>query len=141
MLDCPVPDNAIVVPFAPQLRLLEKADAVITHAGLNTTLETLSQGLPMLCLPITNDQPGIASRVHYLGAGEVISINRATAPRIQQYLRQLLSTTTYKDAAKSLQSKFCSLDGPAIAAEIVEQSMIATKRRIDKLLTRNEANE
>src|SRR5690606_7288698 len=49
----PAPQNAIVVPYAPQLRLLDRAVAAITHAGMNTALECLSRGVPMLCLPIT----------------------------------------------------------------------------------------
>ncbi len=35
---------AIVVPFAPQLELLRRAALTITHAGLNTALESLAQG-------------------------------------------------------------------------------------------------
>ena len=31
------------MPFAPQLDLVRKAALVITHAGLNTTLETFKQ--------------------------------------------------------------------------------------------------
>ncbi len=35
----PVPENVLVVDFAPQLALLEKARLLITHAGLNSVLE------------------------------------------------------------------------------------------------------
>jgi len=49
----------IVVEFAPQLELLKRAALCITHAGLNTALECLSNGLPMVAIPITNDQPGL----------------------------------------------------------------------------------
>src|SRR5439155_2876258 len=70
--DGPVPANAVVVPFAPQLTLLDRASLLVTHAGLNTALEGLARGLPMLCIPVTNDQPGVARRVEWLGAGEVL---------------------------------------------------------------------
>ncbi|MGA7216366.1 MAG: hypothetical protein WBX20_19355, partial [Terrimicrobiaceae bacterium] len=36
--------SPIVVPFAPQLELLRRAALTITHAGLNTALESLNQG-------------------------------------------------------------------------------------------------
>ena len=39
-----VPENVVYVPTAPQLRLLARATAAITHAGLNTALECLERG-------------------------------------------------------------------------------------------------
>lgn len=122
-LDVTPPDNVIVVAFAPQLELLRRASAVITHAGLNTTLETLACGLPMLCLPITNDQPGIASRVRHLGAGELIPILRATPERLRAGLEELLSNDSYRQAAEKLQSQFAELDGPAMAVDIIERGI------------------
>ena len=69
----------IVVDYAPQRALLQKAGLVITHGGLNTTLESLSEGVPMVVLPITNDQPGVAARIKRLGAGEFLPIKDLTA--------------------------------------------------------------
>ena len=37
----PAPKNAIIVKRAPQLDLLKRASVCITHAGLNTVLESL----------------------------------------------------------------------------------------------------
>jgi UDP-glucoronosyl and UDP-glucosyl transferase len=59
----PVPSNAIVVNNAPQLELLKKASMCITHAGFNTLLEALTQGVPQIAIPVTNDQPGVAARI------------------------------------------------------------------------------
>jgi zeaxanthin glucosyltransferase len=42
----PVPNNAIIVRQAPQLELLKQTSVCITHAGLNTVLESLAQGVP-----------------------------------------------------------------------------------------------
>src|SRR5204863_3656233 len=71
-----IPPNAKVLGFGPQLALLKRASLVITHAGLNTTLESLAQGLPMVALPIANEQPGIASRIRHAGVGEWLSIRK-----------------------------------------------------------------
>ncbi|WP_425400220.1 glycosyltransferase [Aeoliella sp.] len=119
------PENVIVVPFAPQLQLLDRASAVVTHAGLNTTLESLSRGLPMLCLPITNDQPGVASRVQYLGAGQMLPIARANADRVRRALEQLLADDSYRQAAERLQSQFAGENGPAMAVDIIEREVAA----------------
>ncbi|MEO0648321.1 MAG: glycosyltransferase, partial [Cyanobacteria bacterium J06650_10] len=55
--------SPLVVEYAPQLDLLKKATLTITHSGMNTVLECLSNGVPIVAIPIANDQPGIASRV------------------------------------------------------------------------------
>jgi len=49
----------LVVEYAPQLELLAKARLTITHAGLNTVLDSLSNGVPLVAIPITYEQPGI----------------------------------------------------------------------------------
>lgn len=43
-----LPGSPLVVKYAPQLELLQKASLNITHAGLNTALESLSYGVPMV---------------------------------------------------------------------------------------------
>jgi UDP:flavonoid glycosyltransferase YjiC (YdhE family) len=50
----PVPSNAIIVKQAPQLELLKQTSVCITHAGLNTVLESLAQGVPQLAIPVTS---------------------------------------------------------------------------------------
>src|SRR6202012_5644937 len=64
--------DPVVVRYAPQLELVRRAAAVITHAGLNTVLETLAQGVPLICIPLGNDQPGVAARVAAHQAGIVV---------------------------------------------------------------------
>jgi zeaxanthin glucosyltransferase len=46
----PLPANTIVVKRAPQLELLKYASVCITHAGLNTVLESLAQGVPQVAI-------------------------------------------------------------------------------------------
>src|SRR5215467_2118980 len=75
----PVPNNAIIVKRAPQLDLLKQATVCITHAGLNTVLESLAQGVPQLAIPVTFDQPGVAARIADKGTGLVTSLDKLTA--------------------------------------------------------------
>ena len=49
--------DPLVVRFAPQLEILKRTALVITHAGINTVLESLSEGVPMVAIPLGNDQP------------------------------------------------------------------------------------
>jgi hypothetical protein len=53
-----LPGSPLVVEYAPQLELLAKARLTITHGGLNTVLDSLSHGVPLVAIPITYEQPG-----------------------------------------------------------------------------------
>jgi MGT family glycosyltransferase len=64
-----IPSNTIVVSTAPQIELLKRTALCITHAGLNTALEALTQGVPMVAIPIGYDQPGVAARIAHYGVG------------------------------------------------------------------------
>jgi zeaxanthin glucosyltransferase len=85
----PLPGDTLVVGFAPQLELLQRAALTITHAGLNTVLESLSCGVPMVAIPIANDQPGVAARVAWSGSGVVVPLKRATAARLRAAIDQV----------------------------------------------------
>ncbi len=127
-LDGAVPSNAIVVPFAPQLSLLDRASFLITHAGLNTTLEGLARGLPMLCMPVTNDQPGVARRVEWLGVGELLKPGKATAARVRMLVEKLLAERQYREAAEKCRDLLKSNPGVARAADIAEEAFRTGKR-------------
>jgi UDP:flavonoid glycosyltransferase YjiC (YdhE family) len=78
----PAPSNAIIVRQAPQLELLQRSSVCITHAGLNTVLEALAQGVPQIAIPVTHDQPGVAARIANKQTGLVTSLDKLTAPRL-----------------------------------------------------------
>ena len=65
----PLPGNALVVDWAPQLALLQRAAAAVVHGGLGTTKECILLGVPMIVCPQVNDQLDNAERVacHRLG--------------------------------------------------------------------------
>ncbi|HEV2486685.1 MAG TPA: glycosyltransferase [Terracidiphilus sp.] len=113
--------DPIVVKYAPQLELVKRSTAVITHAGINTALESLAEGVPLVCIPLGNDQPGVASRVAARGAGVVVPQRRLTAKRLRSALRAVLEDESYRRAARKLQAAILRTDGLGQAADIVEE--------------------
>jgi zeaxanthin glucosyltransferase len=87
----PVPKNAIVVNHAPQLELLKKASVCITHAGFNTVLEALTQGVPQVAIPVTNDQPGVAARIAAHQTGVVAPLEKITVSHLSTLVDEVLS--------------------------------------------------
>ena len=122
-----LPGSPLVVKYAPQLELLQKATLTITHAGLNTTLESLSNGVPMVAIPITNDQPGVAARIAWSGAGEVISLNHLSVPRLKNAIARVLKEESYKQNAMRLQEAIRRAGGVSRAGDIIEQAILTGK--------------
>jgi MGT family glycosyltransferase len=115
-----LPGEPIVVSYAPQLQLLKRAAAVITHAGLNAVLESLAEGVPLVAVPLGNDQPGVAARVAAHGAGIVISRRKLNVLRLRNATRSILTDPQYRGAALHLQSAMQQVNGLETAADIVE---------------------
>lgn len=116
-----LPGSPLVVEYAPQLDLLQKATLTITHCGMNTTLESLTNAVPMVAIPVTNDQPGIASRVAWAGAGEVVPLGKLNVSRLRTAVKRVLTEDTYKNNASRLQAAIRGAGGVSRAADIVEQ--------------------
>ncbi len=122
-----LPGNPLVVGYAPQLELLKKASLTITHAGMNTTLESLNNGVPIVAIPIANDQPGVAARIAWTGAGEVVSLASLTVPKLQNAVQKVLMEDSYKQNAVRLQEAIQRAGGVSRAADIVEQAVSTGK--------------
>ena len=122
-----LPGSPLVVGYAPQLELLQKATLTITHAGMNTTMESLSNGVPMVAVPIANDQPGVAARIAWTGAGEVVPLSRLKVPRLRAAIERVLTEDSYKNNASRLQEAIARAGGVHRAANIVEQAISTGK--------------
>jgi zeaxanthin glucosyltransferase len=122
-----VPNNAIIVKQAPQLELLKQSSVCITHAGLNTVLECLAQGVPQVAIPITYDQPGVAARIAHKQTGAVTSLDKLTADRLATLLNKVLSDPTYRDNARKLQKAIAKTSGLSVAADLVEKCLGRTE--------------
>jgi zeaxanthin glucosyltransferase len=124
----PVPKNAIIVQRAPQLELLKQTAVCITHAGLNTVLESLAQGVPQIAVPVTFDQPGVAARVAHHQTGVVTSLEKLTADHLSTLLDEMQTNSIYRDNAGRLQKAIAQTNGLSVAADLVEASLGLTKK-------------
>lgn len=70
--------------------------------GLNTALESLSNELPVVAIPITNDQPGVASRLEWLGVAEVVQPRKLSASRLRAALEKVLGATLWARGRKGV---------------------------------------
>ncbi|MBR6614546.1 MAG: glucosyltransferase, partial [Lachnospiraceae bacterium] len=64
-----LPEHFAVYSHVDQIAVLQQADAFISHCGMNSVNESLYFGVPLIMLPQTAEQSGVAERVSQLGAG------------------------------------------------------------------------
>jgi len=121
-----VPSNTIIVKRAPQLDLLKQTSVCITHAGLNTVLESLAQGVPQVAIPVTFDQPGVAARIADKQTGVVTSLDKLTPDHLSSLLTEVLTNPGYRKNAKKLQAAIAEANGLSVAADLVEESLGVT---------------
>jgi UDP:flavonoid glycosyltransferase YjiC (YdhE family) len=92
------PASVTVVPSATHDDVLPICAAVVTHAGLGTTLRAIAHGVPQLMLPLGRDQHINAARVADFGAGIVLAAQSPPAA-IAGALVRLLGDDRFRAAA------------------------------------------
>ncbi|MFJ5302418.1 glycosyltransferase [Streptomyces sp. NPDC088350] len=113
--------DLLVLPSIPQLPLLERADAVVSHAGHNTVCEALWHGVPLVVAPIRDDQPVIAGQVTGAGAGIRVRFGRVTAPKLGAALDAVLHEPDHRAAACRIRTAFRAAGGTGAAATHLER--------------------
>jgi UDP:flavonoid glycosyltransferase YjiC (YdhE family) len=114
--------KTILVNQAPQLQLLKRAALCITHAGMNTALETATQGVPIVAIPVTNDQPAVAARIAYHRIGEVLSLDQLTTSTLHATINRVLTDPSYRQKSQSLKEAIAVSDGLDEASKIIEKA-------------------
>jgi zeaxanthin glucosyltransferase len=118
-----LPGDPLIVSEAPQLDLIKIAKIVINHAGINTVLETLMEGKPMIAIPIAHDQPALAARLSWLHVAEVIPEKRLSARALRSAVLRVLNDSSYGDAAREIQGKLQAGRGLERAVEAIERCL------------------
>ena len=123
-----LPSNAVVVKSAPQLELLKRASVCITHAGFNTVIESLANGVPQVAIPITHDQPGVAARIADKKTGVFVPVTELSASRLSLLLHEVLTDSIYRDNAQRFQKIIAGHNGSAAAGDVLEEAFGLTSR-------------
>jgi MGT family glycosyltransferase len=115
-----LPGNPIIVPFAPHQKLIERSQVVVTHAGMNTVLTALGCGVPLVAIPITNEQPGIASRLARTKAGKMLKLSELSETTLRTAITEVLSESSYRNNAQKMQKIIQESGGVVQVADILE---------------------
>lgn len=113
-----LPERIRVMPWVDQMAVLEKADAFLTHCGMNSASEALYHGVPLVMLPQTSEQGAVAARTEQLGAG--IRLEMTTPDSIRSAFETVLTETAYRKNTEKIAEGFHTCSGAAGAADKIE---------------------
>jgi len=115
----PAPDNCIVRSVVPQIEILRRAAAFLTHAGMNGVQEALCFGVPLVMAPQAADQFWISARVAELGAGCLLH-PLMPAGAIRGGVAKVLSGARYTAAASRIGASLRTAGGHMRAAAEIQ---------------------
>lgn len=114
-----LPENVAVFRRVDQMAVLEQADVFVSHCGMNSVNESLYCGVPLVLLPQTAEQGGVAERVLQVGAG--LRPDRADGAAIAEAVDRVLNEPAYKAAAEAVAEGFRRCPGAKGAADKILQ--------------------
>ncbi|ABF91222.1 glycosyltransferase, MGT family [Myxococcus xanthus DK 1622] len=113
-----LPGDVVAVPYTPQRQLLSRVSVLVSHGGANSVMEALTEGVPMLLLPVCNDQPIQAHFLAKSGAGLVRAPRSLSVEDCREALRQLLEPgTVLRQRVAGIAASYQARDGAKDAAE------------------------
>lgn len=114
------PDNAIISPYVPQLKLLKHIDIMVSHGGSNSVTECLSSGIPLALLPICNDQFFQAKFLKKAKAGIILDTDNPSQKTYRKKLIELLKEDNiYKKNAQLIKKSFNNYGGPKQVTDLI----------------------
>jgi MGT family glycosyltransferase len=117
-----IPDNFIVRSHVPQIQVLSQSALFITHGGLNSVVEAMHQGVPMLvALTDSGDQPHIAYRVEELGAGQVVDLQNISAQNLRETAIRILSQPSFAQVSATIGKSLQTAGGSTHAVDEIER--------------------
>ncbi len=120
----PLPDNIIARNYIPQLELLKHAQLMISHGGLNSVSESLYYGVPVIAIPLANDQPAVAKRLQELGAGLSLRLEDITPDILRHQADTIISCPDYYKQCNQISLSFQHAGGYERAADYIQSLKI-----------------
>ena len=105
----------------PQPALLPLADAVITHAGNNTTTECFHFGKPMVALPLFWDQHDNAQRVAETGYGVRLQTYEFEDDDLLGAINRLVADEALHRRMAAIAARVRASPGTTVAAGLIER--------------------
>ena len=113
------PANVLAREHVPQLEVLQRAAAFVTHGGMNSVSEGLYYGVPLVVIPQMSEQWIVGRRVEELGAGKFLARQDVTPRSLRASVELVLGDGGCRAQAQAIGDSFRAAGGVARAAGAV----------------------
>jgi MGT family glycosyltransferase len=120
-----LPANVRVERYVPYHWLLPHVDVMVTNGGFNGVGAALAHGVPLVVAGAGEEKADVAARVAWTGAGLSLGRRAPTPRRIRRAVGTVLTDPRYREAARRLRAQYRALDGPRLAADLIEDVITA----------------
>ncbi|MFE8596251.1 macrolide family glycosyltransferase [Archangium violaceum] len=128
----PIPSNFIVRPYVPQPEILQRlARVFITHGGMNSVMEGMWFGVPMLVFPQISEHALSARRVEEFGCGRALKEDVALNPQaLLQAVEAVDANPNHRVKLAEFQPTLREGGGHHRAAEALEQYVLRKREPV-----------
>lgn len=116
-----LPRNVRVERWLPQVEVLAQSALFVTHGGFNSAKEALSQGVPLVVVPIGADQHYTAARVEALGLGRTVRPAERGAATIRSRAREVLVDARFTERAARFAAEMAGMPPLTEAVRLLER--------------------
>lgn len=114
-----IPANFEVRQYFPQPAVLEHASVFLSHAGMNSTMESLYYGVPLVTVPQMPEQEANARRVQELGLGQRVP-DEVDAGVLRKVVDDITADEHIRSNVAAMRTTVCSGGGPVAGADALE---------------------
>ncbi|MHA6798276.1 macrolide family glycosyltransferase [Bounagaea algeriensis] len=119
-----VPDNIDVRTYFPQPAVLRHTDVFLSHTGMNSTMEAIHFGVPLVAVPQMPEQEANARRVEALGLGRQLTAE-ATAENLRESVDEVRADTAMRENIARMSELLRGCGGAAAATDALEEHLTA----------------
>ena len=113
-------ENLQILKWVPQLFLLKRASVTVTHGGLNSIMECVNSGVPMVIVPGLRDQPGNAARAVYQNIALTAKMRDIEPSRLAGLIAEAMDSREIKAGLKRMKEMIEHENGLAESVSFIE---------------------
>jgi UDP:flavonoid glycosyltransferase YjiC (YdhE family) len=117
----PPPSNARIEGAVSHTAVLRRSRLLVSHAGHGVVMKALWHAVPMVLVPWSRDQPGVAARAERLGVAR--SVPKADLARLPDAIDEVLGDPSFARAAATHARRLRQGDPIGLACDFVEREL------------------
>jgi len=118
-----LPGDVLIRDWVDQQAVLARADLLVCHGGMNSVLEALAAGLPMVVIPLAFEQSAIAARLERAGVAQALG-PRTSGRRLAEAIAEVGTSPGFRDRARAVRGEISEAGGVVRAADLIEAALI-----------------